>query len=145
MIDPNLLLIACFAGVFTLVVGGYWIFIVIPEQRGQGIVRRRLKWEAAPRSDAGGPMQLLKKQQVLSTIDSLNALLKRSENVSGPVRQLVDQADVGLTVGSFLLLSLVAFLGALVVVQWYLGVWWLSFVAGGVAGAVPFAVLSQMR
>src|SRR5262245_20753232 len=110
MIDPNLLLIACFAGVSKLVVGAYWLFIVMPEQRGHGVVRRRLRWESAPQSEAGAATQLLKKQQVLSTIDSLNALLKRSGNVSGPLRELVDQADAGLTVGTFVLLTLVAFL-----------------------------------
>ena len=144
MADMNLLILACFVGVFALVVGAYWMFIVVPEQRGQGAVRRRLRWEAAVPGE-GGAATLLKKQQVLSTIEGLNKLLARTEKVSGPLKELTDQSGVGVTVGSFLLITLVSFLAALVFVQWYLGVWWLSFIAGGVAAIVPFAVLNQVR
>jgi len=90
-------------------------------------------------------VQLLKKQQVLSTIDSLNVMLKNAEGVSGPLKTLIEQAGVGLTVGSFLLITLVSLLGVMVAVQWYLGVWWLSFAAAGIAAIVPFAVLTQKR
>src|SRR5262249_18446349 len=81
----------------------------------------------------------------LSTITSLNNLLKNLDGVSSPLKELIDQAGIGLTVGSFLLLSAAAFMGGLVGVQWYLGIWWLGFIAAGVTGLVPFAVVSQMR
>jgi tight adherence protein B len=143
MPDLNLIIAASFVGVFTMVLGAYWAFIVVPERRGQGAVRRRLKWESADPTDPN--VGLLKKQQVLSTIDSLNVLLKRTEKVSGPLKELIDQAGIPLTVGSFLLITLTAFLGGLVLVQWYLGIWWLSLIAGGVAAIVPFVVVNQIR
>lgn len=130
-----------FAGVFVAVVGAYWAFIVMPEQRGQSVVRRRLRWEDPVQTG----VQLLKKQQVLSTIAALNDVLQRLGGVSGPLKELIDQAGVGLTVGSFLLLTSAAFLAGLVAVQWYLGVWWLALIAAGVTGLLPFVVLNQLR
>jgi tight adherence protein B len=133
-----------FVGVFLVVVGAYWAVIVLPEQRGQSAVRRRLRWEQGG-AVAGTGVQLLKKQPVLSTIAALNDLLKNLGGVSGPLKELMDQAGGGLTVGSFLLLSLATFLAGLVGVQWYFGIWWLGFIAGGVTGLVPFVVVSQVR
>src|SRR5207253_271330 len=52
---------------------------------------------------------------------------------------------VGLTVGSFLLLSSATFFAGVVAVQWYFGIWWMGFIAGGVTGLAPYAVVSQLR
>jgi tight adherence protein B len=43
------------------------------------------------------------------------------------------------------LITLAASLGVMVAVQWYLNVWWVSFVAGGIVAFVPFGVVGQMR
>ena len=82
MTDLNLLIAASFLGVLAIVLGAYWVLVVIPERRGQGAVRRRLKWEAP--DQVASSTQLLKKQQVLSTIGSLDVMLKRAEGISGP-------------------------------------------------------------
>ena len=142
MVDLNLFIVASFVGVLTIVLGAYWAFVVVPERRGQGAMRRRLKWEAA---DPGANVQLLKKQQVLSTIESFNEALKRAEGLSGPLKELIEQAGIGLTVGSFLLITVTSFLFVVVLVQWYLGVWWLSPLAGGVAALVPLIVVRTLR
>ena len=143
MFDLNVLIAASFFGVLLIVLGAYWAFVVVPERRGQGVVRRRLRWEASEQIVGG--VQLLKKQQVLSTIEGLNIFLKRTEAVSGPLKELVDQAGINLTVGSFLLVTLAAFFAGMVIVQWQVGVWWLSLIAAGVAAIVPFAVVNQLR
>lgn len=141
--ELNLLVVACFFGVLLVVLGAYWALVLIPERRGQGAVRRRLKWDEAGETTSN--LQLLKKQQVLSTIDSLNDVLKRAEGVSGPLKDLIEQAGVRLTVGSFVLITLLSALLVMVAVQWNLGIWWVSFIAAGIAGGVPFVVVSQMR
>jgi tight adherence protein B len=143
MPDLNLIIAVSFVGVFSLIVGAYWAFVVVPERRGMGAVRRRLRWEAIDPS--GTSVKLLKKQQVLSTIGSLDELLRRTETVSRPLKELIDQAGVRLTVGSFVLITTLCFLAGLVAVQWYMGLWWLGLIAGGVAGFVPFVVVNQMR
>lgn len=142
--DPNLIIVASFVGVLVLILSAYWAFVVMPEQRGQGAVRRRLKWESNDPSD-GGAVQLLKKQQVLSTIGSLNDILKRSEGVSRPLTELIEQAGINLTVGTFMLITLTAFLGALVLMQAYSGIWWFSFIAGALAGVAPIVVVRVIR
>ena len=143
MSEPNLIILASFLGVLALVLGAYWAFVVIPEQRGQGAVRRRLRWESP--EEQGVAVHLLKKQQVLSTIETFNVVLKRTEGISGPLTELLEHANVRLTVGTFVLITLTSFLGAMVFVQWFMGVWWLSFIVGGVAGMVPLIVVRQLR
>ena len=134
---------ATFLGVFLAIVAAYYAFVLVPEHRGLRAVRRRLKWDAPKQDDAGEG--LLKKPQVLSTIAGLNVVLRKLEGVSGPLKQLIDQAGVPLTVGSFLLLTSACFLGALVFVVWSVGVWWLGLLVGGVAGLAPFGIVSQVR
>jgi tight adherence protein B len=133
-----------FVGVLAVVVGAYWAFIVLPELREQGAMRRRLKWES-PGSVPGAGVRLLKKPQVLSTIQGLNVVLKRLDGVSSPLQELVEQAGGKLTVGSFLLLMSAVFLAGLVVVQWYFGVLWLGVVVGAALAIVPYVVLSFLR
>jgi tight adherence protein B len=130
-----------FVGVFALVMGAYWLLILVPEQRGQSAVRRRLRWEEPVQAG----LQLLKKQQVLSDIRVLNKLLKNSRSISEPLQELVEQSAVRLTVGSFVLLTIVCLLAGLVVVQWYTGVWWLSLLGGGCAAVVPYVIVGQIR
>ena len=136
-------IVGMFVGVFTVVVGAYWAFVVVPERRGQTAVRQRLRWDDPGTIDAG--VHLLKKPQVLSTIDGLNVLLEKLDGFSGPLKELIDQAGVHLTVGSFLLLTSACFLGGMVAVQWYLGVWWMGLVAGAATGLAPFVIVSQLR
>lgn len=140
----NILYVGIFAGVFLIVLGAYWAMVLAPESRGTVAVRRRLKWDATT-ATVGPEKQLLKKQPVLSTIQALNNVLKRLEGVSGPLKALVDQAGVRLTVGAFLLLTTACFLAALVGFQLYLGIWWASLIVGGIAGIAPFAIISQLR
>ena len=139
----NIYTVGMFVGVFTVVVGAYWAFVVVPERRGQTAVRRRLRWDDPAAIGAG--VHLLKKPQVLSTIDGLNVLLKKLDGFSRPLKELIDQAGVHLTVGSFLLLTSACFLGGMVAVQWYLGVWWMGLVAAAVTGLAPFMIVNQLR
>jgi len=143
-VDLNLYIIGSFIGVFTIVMAAYWLFVVVPEQRGQGLVRRRLRWEN-PVATGVENVQLLKKAPVLSTIQGLNSVLAQFEGVSSPLTTLIQESGVRLTVGSFILVTILAFLLPLVLVQWYLGLWWLAFVAGGIFCLVPFAVVTQLR
>src|SRR5262245_23698330 len=143
--DLNLSILALvFVGVLAAVTGAYYLFIVIPEQRGQVVVRRRMRWENPTATTTAG-VQLLKKQQVLSSIQSFDNALKRFDSVSGPLNELVEQSGLKLTVGQFLLVTLVSLLAGVVLVQWRLGIWWVSVLAGGTTGILPFAIVKQVR
>jgi tight adherence protein B len=134
-------IIGIFVAVLALVLGAYWILVVLPEQRGQSRVRKRLKWEET----AQVGVHLLKKKQVLSDIHAFDDVLKRLDGVSRPLQELIDQSAVGLTVGSFVLLTCACFLAGLVAVESYLGLWWLGAVGGAACSIVPFVVVSQIR
>lgn len=135
------MLVLTFAGVFGLIFGAYWAFVLLSEQRGKVTMRRRLDWE--------GPVQagvrLLKKPEVLSNIHPLNAMLTRLGGVSGPLKEMIDQAGLPLTVGTFILLTSATFFGGLLAVQVYTGRFWLAAIAAGGVGLVPFLVVSQLR
>src|SRR5436190_2251275 len=122
-----------FAAVLTLIVGAYWLLIVVPEGRGQSVLRRRLKWQDPVQAG----VDLLKKQDVLSDIGALDSLLKRFGGFSRSLKITLDQAGVPLTVGSFLLLSVALGLTVLLIAQTYTGYWWLGLLVGGGVAFVP--------
>jgi tight adherence protein B len=130
-----------FIAVFAMIIGAYLIAVVIPEGRGQSVLRRRLSWQSPVQTG----VRLLKKQEVLSGIDALNVLLNRFGGVSGPLKSTIDQTGVQLTVGAFLLLSTAVALATIFLVQIYTGVWWIGAVAGAGAAAIPLFVLRQLR
>lgn len=130
-----------FIGVFLLVVGSYWAFVVLPEQRGQTAVRRRLRWEDPVQAG----IDLLKKPTVLSDIKSLNNLLARTSGVSRPLQEKLEQSAIGLTVGSFLLLTSACFMFGLVAAYWYTEILWAGFIAGGFLAIVPLVVVNMVR
>jgi tight adherence protein B len=143
-VNLNVFIIGSFIGVFGIVTVAYWLFVIVPERHGQGLVRRRLKWENPVGGDTEN-VQLLKKAPVLSTIEGLNNVLAQFDSVSHPLTTLIQESGVKLTVGSFILITIVAFLAPLVLVQWYLGVAWLALLAAGVFSLVPFFVMKQLR
>jgi tight adherence protein B len=130
-----------FASVFASIVGAYWIFVVAPEGRGQSALRRRLRWQDPVQAG----IELLKKPEVLSSIGALNAVLKRTAGFSGPLKTTLDQADIPLTVGSFLLLSTAIALGVGLIVDIYTGVWWIGALAGAGVALIPLFVIRQLR
>src|SRR5262245_28122765 len=134
-------ILGVFVGVFGIVTGAYWALVVVPERRGQTAVRRRLRWEEPVQAS----LRLLKKQQALSDIRVLDRLLKSATGISEPLQELLQQSAVRLNVGSFVLLTIVCFLAALIVVQWYTDIWWLAVIGGGAAAIVPYGIVSQLR
>jgi tight adherence protein B len=137
--------VGIFIGVFAGIFGAYYAFVLVPEQRGQIAVRRRLKWDDPGSGTATANVQLLKKQQVLSTIASLDAALAKFDGVSAPLKELLEQAGLQLTVGSFLLLTSACFLAGLVAGQYFAGILWVGALIGGVAALVPLVVVRQLR
>jgi tight adherence protein B len=136
-----LILAITFIGILALVVGAYWIVVVVPEGRTQSALRRRLK------SDDPGKarIRLLKDPDVLSNIDGFNLLLSRLGTLSTPLKVSLDQADLPLTVGRFLLLSICCFFAATLTVNSYIGIWWLGLLAGVLAALIPVGVVRRAR
>jgi tight adherence protein B len=130
-----------FIVVFAIVAGAYWLLVVLPESRTQSGLRRRLRADVQKQTET----QLLKKEAVLSSIDVFNTGLARLDGLSKPLKQLLDQAGLTLTVGTFVLLSTTSFFAGAAAANWYFGVWWVAIPLGFVAGSVPFFVVRFMR
>jgi tight adherence protein B len=136
--------LATFAVLFLAIVGAYWLFVVRPEQRSLGIVRRRL----TPRLTAKTPVRrdLVKEQQALSSIDAFDRVLRRSGQQTKPLRALIEQTGVkGISVGTVVaasgLLALVTFWAVLRLTGWFV----LAVPAGLLIATAPVAILKQLR
>jgi tight adherence protein B len=131
-----------FVVVFAIVAGLYWLLVLLPESQSQAELRRRLKSEDPKIAE----LRLLKKEQVFSTIAGLNTVLAKVDGLSKPLKELLDQAGLTLTVGTFVLLSTTSFFGAALLATWYFrGIWWLVLPAAVVAAFIPLFVVRFMR
>lgn len=150
-----LLPVLVFAVFFGAIYGAYWVFIVRPEQEAAGEVRRRLR--AGTTRDAKRRSALLKQIEAMSSIQSFDKLLKKSQARARSLQGLVEQSGVRVTVGAVVLGCATLGLLAFVVAQRVLTDVF-SDVAGGAlitfglsaasavgAAAVPIAVLRIMR
>jgi tight adherence protein B len=133
---------ATFVIFFLGILGAYWAFVLRPEQQALGIVRRRL----TPRMAAKASVQreLVKQQQALSSIGAIDRLLRRSERAR-PLKSLIEQAGVKVSVGTVVaasaLLALVTFYVLLRFTGWFV----LAAPAAAVVAWIPVAVLNRLR
>ncbi|HEV8396586.1 MAG TPA: type II secretion system F family protein [Vicinamibacterales bacterium] len=127
---------------FTSIFGAYWLFILRPEQRSLGIVRRRM---SSPIVKASLQRQLVKQEQALSSIGAFDRLLRRSEERTQSLKTLFEQAGVKTNVGTILaaagLLALVASYAAVKVSGWFI----LGPPVAALAAMIPFTVLKRLR
>jgi tight adherence protein B len=128
--------------VFAIVAGAYWALVVLPETRSQSELRRRLKSEDPKQAE----LRLLKKEYVFSSIGVLNTVLSKLDGLSKPLKELLDQAGLAMTVGTFVLLSTTSLFGCALLAHWYFrGIWWLSVPAGLVAAFIPLFIVRYLR
>ena len=135
--------VVTFVVFFSAILAIYWAFVVRPEDVALGRVRRRLKpTDAVKASITAG---LFKKNQALSALGPLDALLRRTRSYSGGLQQLIDQSGVRITVGAVVAASaLLALVTGYMVFR--LSGW--SLLALPVAAAVstiPVNVLKRLR
>jgi len=131
-----------FALCVLAIAGSYWLFVVRPEEAAAEAVTGRLKGLNTPRAAITGVTTATTK---LSAIPMMELLLKRHEGFTQSVQRLLDEADVKMSVGTFLALSLVC--GG---VGWALGLIVLRlFVAGlvlaGLGAFIPTVVVRMKR
>lgn len=96
----GLVVAAVFFTVLGIIFGAYWLLILGPEQRESGAVRRRLRG-SRPRiskTDIG------KGVERLSTVDTLDSVLRRWKGVSDPLQAVIERSGLRLTVGALVLL-----------------------------------------
>ena len=138
---PAVLMFVATVGIFM---GAYWLLILRPEAEAAGTVRKRLK--GTPRQRVlTSAKNLLKRDEDFSNLGFLDTFLRRAEKISSPLQNLIEQADVRLTVGTFLLASACAGLLAFVVVQFLIHLSAAALVVAVVAAMAPYGVLRFKR
>jgi len=123
----------------------YWYFVVRPEQKAAGEMRRRLMPRQGVSSKTKSPAVLRKTDAPMSGFAALDKILKSSESRVGGVQILIVQSGAKVTVGTLLLgcavLSLLTFF-----VVWRLsGMVLLGLPIAVLVSFIPFSVLKYMR
>lgn len=136
-----LFVVATFVGVLAVVFGAYWALIAKPEARDASALQARLTAQPATQER----LQLLRQEQSLSQIQLLDTILGRFTGLSAAIKGRLDESGLQLNVGAFVLGTLTAVLASGVVVQQWLGLWWVSLIAAAAAGAIPWIVVGVIR
>jgi tight adherence protein B len=88
--------LATFALVVLIIVGAYWLFVVLPEHKDARALEKRLRAES---SHLPTRTELTKKTQPLSALKPLDALLTRSHHLVRPLEKMITLAALPVTVG----------------------------------------------
>jgi tight adherence protein B len=132
-----------FVGVVAIIFGLYWLVIASPEAQDQAALRRRLKGDKTGTFEAR--VTIAREVQPLSTIGLLQTLLLRFGFITRPISRLLSEADVNLTPGAFVLMTVAAFLFGAAIVQQVIRIGWLALVGGAVLAIVPTMVIRFLR
>ena len=131
-----------FVVLLTGVLGVYWLLIVRPEAHAQQAFWRRLRVKGPSREVRS---KLLKQAQQLSALPSLDATLRRGENMLRPVELLIEQSGNRMTVAAFLLLSATCGLATTYIIVKFTGIMWMGLAGGALVASVPTSILRFQR
>ena len=135
-----LAVVATFLLCLAIVLGAYWAFVVIPEDKSARHLRKRLRAEVVKE----GPSQtdaLTRRAAPLSALKGLDALLGKSGRLVDPLRQTVEQSGLAITSGLVVLATVFAASSAFVIIRLATGLTWAAAVVALAAGAVPFLLV----
>jgi tight adherence protein B len=137
-----LLPVLVFGGVLLLVVGTYWALVLRPEQSQKAAVRKRL---VRPKPISAARIALVREVERLSSVPVLQNLLAHRADLLVPLRKLIEQSGVKVTVGVVILSSaLLAAIGLLAAHRAF-GYFMVGLVFGGLTGSIPMLALMWKR
>jgi tight adherence protein B len=110
---PVLTFVLFFAGIYT----AYWAFVLRPEQEIAGVARKRLRAGKKSNQEAARRSAILKQIEAMSSISSVDAMLRRSEPRVKGLQILIQQSGLNVTVGTILAASATLALLAFVIVN----------------------------
>jgi len=130
---------ATFGLCLGIILGAYWAFVVIPEDKSARQLRRRLRAEVVPEGPRTG--NLTRRAAPLSALKGLDALLGRSGRLAEPLRRTVEQSGLSITVGLVVLASIFAASSCYVIVRLVTGLNSAAAVVAIGAGSVPYLLV----
>jgi tight adherence protein B len=126
-----------FVGVFLIIWGAYYVLVV----RDENQMLERLQPKRKRRERAA---DVLKPEETMSTVNSLNTVLARMR-VTGPVQRLLHQSGVKMNVAVYLLLTGCLGVGAFWLVLMSSRLIFLAVIAGLLLGAIPYMFVRFKR
>jgi tight adherence protein B len=131
---------ATFILCLAIIVGAYWAFVVIPEDKSAKKLRKRLRAEVVVegRPAADG---LMRRPAPLSALKGLDSLLGKSGRLLDPLRRTVEHSGLPVTTGLILLSSIFSASSIFLVVRLLTGLNWVASVLAIAAGAAPYLVV----
>jgi tight adherence protein B len=134
-----LAVIATFGICLAIVLGAYWAFVIIPEDKSAKNLRKRLRAELV--TDGPGYEALTRRAAPMSALKGLDALLGRSGKIFDPLRRAVDESGLNITTGLVILATIFAGSAVFLITRLTLGLTWAATVMGLAAAAVPYVAV----
>jgi tight adherence protein B len=130
---------ATFIVIAALVVGIYWFMLERPETREQDQLQKRLR--AATGAKGAARIEFVREIDKLSTMKAFDTLLARTSGVAGSLQRLIAQADMKMTVGGLVLVSVCIFLFASLIIGRLTRLPWLGMAFGALLALVPYYIV----
>jgi tight adherence protein B len=135
-----LAVVATFGLCLVIILGAYWAFVLIPEDKSARRLRKRLKAEVAP-EDPSAAGALTRRAAPLSALKGLDALLGRSGRLVEPLRRTVEQSGLQVTIGLIVLATIFVASSTFIVIRLVTGLNWAAMVVAIGAGAAPYLLV----
>lgn len=130
---------------FAIVCGVYWLAVVRPEVASRDAAISRLRSPGRSVSTTFTRSTIVKEVERLTSIPLLDLVLGKSGSVPESIQRLLNSADVPLTVGRFLLGSLLLAAITYVGISLFFGLRGIALVFAAFAGAMPTLYVRYKR
>jgi tight adherence protein B len=131
-----------FGAVLLMVFAPYWLVVERPEAAARHALRSRLR--RSPSLQAT-PAELGKEVRRLSNIAAFNRILANRESLVGPLRRMIDQSGLKVTVGTIVLTSGCLFLLVYLLVSFFTNLRLAGLILAVLAGMAPFLWVRRAR
>jgi tight adherence protein B len=136
-VTPTNIVIATFGITLAVALGAYFLLVVSPEHSEQKALRKRLKVKGPAAGPAAAKGGLVQQEKPLSNLPALNAVLERAGDTTGPIKRLIEQAGMNLTVGGLVLMCACSSALAFAALRLTTRLWLVSLAGGVLAAFLP--------
>jgi tight adherence protein B len=130
-----------FVGFLAVALGGYYLFVLRPEDRDQRQLNKRLKESQLTRKRAS----LVKEIEAAAQAGTVDTMLSRLTRLAAPLRLTIDQSGLRLSLSGLLLMTALAAAVPFLLVYLKTGRLFFAIVAGGCASVVPLWWVRRAR
>jgi tight adherence protein B len=133
-----------FVLILAIILGGYYLFVEKPEKDDKSKLLRRLK-KPEVKSQLLKPGELERREDKLSNVQAVEALLLRAKGLSGPLEKLITQSGLSITVGALVMASVLLGCVGYLLVKFLTYLTLVGLAAAPVFASVPFMFVRWKR